>query len=270
MRRIAIENLRNVSQAGSTQMVLPWCQPLFGLRVRCRASAFYLHICSYERPHKPRPYRSLVICAITTGAITGVKAVILRITWGEAAEPVGREQMFLHDSNHPLCSLRTQHGIWQADREDLIRTNTPVGQAVVHYVIQVATCFIPEQAIEAGACENCHCVVSLTASFVADTGGKVFHNANCVVPERLNFHRLPMSRRDDPVADPCVHPGQLHARLAEIEQAGCVQLYSIAGAANMPVDDVSENWVKLLLNECRIAGICVVGANSFEEPQGRI
>jgi hypothetical protein len=77
----------------------------------------------------------LVICAITTDAIAGVKPVILRITWGEATEPVRRKQVFLHNRDDPLCSLRTQHRMWQADREDLIRTNTGVRWAAIHDVI---------------------------------------------------------------------------------------------------------------------------------------
>jgi hypothetical protein len=76
-----------------------------------------------------------VIRAVTGGAVTGVAAVIQRITWSEATEPVRRKQMFLHNSNDTLCSLRTQHGMWQADSKDLIRTDTSVGRAAVHDII---------------------------------------------------------------------------------------------------------------------------------------
>src|SRR5215469_3277344 len=112
-------------------MLLQRCQPFFGLLAGRIPSAVYLCIGSYERSKKPRQYCTLVISAVTARGVTGVAAAILRIAWGEAAEPVRREQMFPHNRHDPRCSFRTQHRIWQADGENLIRPNAWVRRTTI-------------------------------------------------------------------------------------------------------------------------------------------
>ena len=52
----------------------------------------------------------------------------------------------------------------------------------------------------------------------AEPMGKAFHDAQGVVPQRLDLDGLTVLRRDHPIADFDVHPGQLHARFAGGEQ----------------------------------------------------
>ena len=71
---------------------------------------------------------------------------------------------------------------------------------------------------------------------------RIGHDAQRVVPECIDLHRLEDAGGDHPVVHLGVHPGELHARLAGVEQAiggGDVDL--VAGAVDVPVDDVLED-----------------------------
>src|SRR2546426_5461145 len=131
----------------------------------------------------------------------------------------------------------------QAYCEYLIRTDTSVRWSAVNNVIQIAALLIPQQAIEAPFRESNHAVVSLPRGFITQTSSNVLHNANRVVPERLNFHRLAASWRNNPLANLRVHPGQLHAWLARVEQTSRIELYAEARSASMPGNDVVEDAI---------------------------
>jgi hypothetical protein len=54
-----------------------------------------------------------------------------------------------------------------------------------------------------------------------------------VQPKGLDLHGLADARRDDIVAELCVHPRQLHARDAGGNQSICVGLNAISRAASV-------------------------------------
>src|SRR5712691_9271970 len=114
-------------------------------------------------------------------------------------------------------AIRAEHRMRQAHSKDLIRTNAGVRRPAVDNVIQVTALFIPQQAIEAPLGEGGHAVVALPPWFVTDAPSKLLHDADCVVPERLDFDRLAAARRHNPIANLCVHPRQLNASLTGIE-----------------------------------------------------
>ena len=63
-----------------------------------------------------------------------------------------------------------------------------------------------------------------------------------VEPERLHLHRLADARRDHPVADLRVHPGQLHAGHAAGEQAVRRRRDAVARAALIAGEDRLDAW----------------------------
>jgi hypothetical protein len=52
----------------------------------------------------------------------------------------------------------------------------------------------------------------------AEPMGKAFHDAQGIVPQCLDLDGLAVPRRDHPIADFDIYPGQLHARFAGGEQ----------------------------------------------------
>ena len=100
-----------------------------------------------------------------------------------------------------------------ADREDLIGAQRRIGSTahVIHvdHVEQAAALPVPEALAKSG-----------------DTAGKadlVARDPERVQPERLDFDRFADARRDYPVADLGVHPGDLRARLTARQQAVAVK-----------------------------------------------
>src|SRR5439155_1206942 len=90
------------------------------------------------------------------------------------------------------------------------------------------------------------------------------------VPERLDFDGLAATRRDDPVADFGVHPGELDAWFARRKEAAGVYFDSIARAASVPGDDVGKHEIELVAHEVQIARVGQISASRFKEPQSGI
>ena len=96
--------------------------------------------------------------------------------------------------------------------------------------------------------------------------GKAFHDAQGVVLQRLDLDGLAVPRRDHPIADFDVHPGQLHARFAGGEQPVAVHANVVARAVHLPRDDVHEYIIEVIVDEFVIGGILQELAYGLEEP----
>src|SRR5882672_4122490 len=207
LRQIAIKKFRDVSQSGVAQVILCWLQPFGGLRTRGWRSAINFHVRGYERSNQPRPNGSLMIGAITLGWAAGVASVILRVARRETAQPIERQQILLNFVDYALRAVGRQHAVRQADGKDLIRTDRWIGRPVVHNVIETRVLFIPEKPVETLARNGCHPAIAFLFALVSKPAGEILHDAERIVPERLNLDWLPASRRHHPVADFGVHPG---------------------------------------------------------------
>jgi len=109
-----------------------------------------------------------------------------------------------------LCN----HRVRQTDRNYLVWSDRRVSSFTVYHIVKTTRLFIPKQLVETSARFVSHRAVLLLCVWLIESCGEVFHDAQGVVPKRLNLNRLSMTRRDYPVADFRIHPGQLHARLA--------------------------------------------------------
>src|SRR6185295_16250127 len=88
MRRVSLEDFRNVPQAGVGQVLLQRRQPKFSLPAGGFAPAVNLYICGDERTHQPRPDGALMVCAVAAGAIASVTAAVMRVARSKTAEAV--------------------------------------------------------------------------------------------------------------------------------------------------------------------------------------
>src|SRR2546426_599644 len=96
---------------------------------------------------------------------------------------------------------------------------------------------------------------------------QLLHDTQSVVPQRLNLDRLARPRGDDPIADLGVHPGELNTRLTAGEQSIFSSANAISRALDMPIDDVLQTSVQMILNEGTVAAILQQRPYSLEEPQ---
>ena len=112
-----------------------------------------------------------------------------------------------------------------------------------------------------------HSIEALAPDFIAKARGEIFHDAQRVVPQRLNLHRLADARRHYPVADFGVHPGELHARFAGSQQpVAFFHVDAVARSLHVPLDDLQQHRIKLPGNGQVGCGFGV-GAYSFEIPE---
>ena len=95
------------------------------------------------------------------------------------------------------------------------------------------------------------------------------HEAQRVVPERLNLHRLTAPRRDDPSIHLRIHPGELIALCRCGDQTILVHVDAEVRSAHMMLDDRFENRKQVFENR-GIAADRHVARDRMEVPQRRI
>src|SRR5215472_12713651 len=100
--------------------------------------------------------------------------------------------MLPHRAYYELGPFWAEHRIRKADGEDLIGTDTGARLSPIHDVKKIVALFVPEQAIEAPFCERSHTAVMFPTGFLTELLCEIFHDAQRVVPQGLNFDRLPV------------------------------------------------------------------------------
>ena len=158
----------------------------------------------------------------------------------ERAQPVGRQQMppagFNDAKPDRIDDERTMR---QADGKDLVRTDAVVvAIRSVDHVVQ-ALSVGPHEPCEAGPCDG---GLGRERVRLAQHRGEFRHDAQRIVPQRVDLHRLADARRHHPIAHLGVHPGELHAGLAGPQQAiRRIHSDAVARAAPMPGDHVGKH-----------------------------
>src|ERR1700757_212641 len=178
--------------------------------------------------------------------------------------------MLLNFFHYPPRPFRRQHAVRKADCEYLIRTDRWVWWSAVGDIVEAPGLLIPEEAVEAPAGDVSHIAVPPCAGLVAKPLSQVIHDAEGVVPQRLNLNRLSPPRCHHPIPDLCVHPGKLPPLLAGVEQAAGVYLNAITCPAYVPIDDVRKNRIELLADEIEVSGISQISAGCLKEPEAGI
>src|SRR6185369_13873949 len=247
-------------------MIMQGLQPFCRLLASRGARSVHFHIRSDEWSDQPRPHRSLVICAIAFNRASLVASAILRIAGRESTQTVRREQMFANFLDYASRAVWRQHGEGQTDSKNLIGADGGVREVAVNHVIKTALFLVPEQAVEGPVRHGRHVAVAFLGSIVSKSEGEYFHDAERVVPKRLDLYWLAPTRSHNPVAHFGVHPGELNAGFAGGQQAAGIDFDSVTGAAGVPGNNVGEHGIEFSADELFVSGIGTVGAGSLEEP----
>ena len=103
-----------------------------------------------------------------------------------------------------------------------------------------------------------------------DLCGHIFHGAERVKPQSLNLDGLAVSRRDDPVTDLGIHPGELNSRIAGLDQPIGIHLDAVASSPYVPFDNIRHDGIEVISHERIICGVLQQRAHGFEVPERRV
>src|SRR6185369_7525486 len=123
LRCVTVVDLRDVSKSTIRKMAFQRFEPFSPLTSCNLTSLINLYVCGDEGSHQPRPHCALMVGAITLEGSAGVSTTILRVAGRQAAQAIRCEQMLLNLLYHLLRAFRGQHGVRQADRQDLVGTD---------------------------------------------------------------------------------------------------------------------------------------------------
>src|SRR5690242_7552729 len=94
-----------------------------------------------------------------------------------------------------------------------------------------------------------------------------FQKPQGVVPKGIDFDRLASPRRDNPVTDLGVHPGELISLLSLAQEAVArIDADAEARAAAMMLDNVEQRWQKQTQGD-EILGVSKIAVQGVEKPQ---
>ena len=112
--------------------------------------------------------------------------------------------------------------------------------------------------------------VAVTRGRGTDAWRPLCHQSQRAIPQRVDLDWLADARRDDPIADLGIHPGQLHTHHTRAEQAiACVNTNIVAGAFDVPINDRFEDEEKFLEQRCVLRRL-QVAINRVEIPERRV
>src|SRR5947209_5707469 len=130
----------------------------------------------------------------------------------------------------------------QRDGQQLVRSaGGVVAFLSIDYVVEVASFGIPETRVERLPRSLC-----LSRQAICRSGSKlrpepVSHEAQRVIPQCVDLHRLAPPGRHDPVANLGIHPGELIAWLSLPEQTvRWINANAEASAAQVEFDDLLQ------------------------------
>ena len=247
MWRIAVVDLGDVAQAVLGGFGFENLEAAAAVSEGLGGAAVDAQISREIRAEEPGPNGALVIGGVAFVGSALVFADVAGVARGESAEAVVSKEIAFDDAEDGEREVRGQDRIRQADGEDLIRTDGGVGSVGSESVAKAIRGGIPELGAEVGD--------GAVARF-----GVFGEQGESVDPEGVDLDGFAVARRDGPIADTGVHPGELRAGVAGGEQAvGWVHADLMVRAAHVPIEDVAQGGSELV----------VIGqlTNGFEEPE---
>ena len=194
-----------------------------------------------------------------------VAPLVVRVSGSKAAQSQTREQVTRASVNHGALLLGIERAARQGDGQELVWPQRCIvsPRAVNH--VKAATHGRAPEAPEVRSRLRRH--VFILGRGLVDGARKFRRAQERVVPERVHLHGLADSRRHHPVPGLGVHPRQLHARFARVEEpVRRVDVDVVAGAAQVPVDNFRQQGEKASQQLPVVRG-GVVLAYGFEEPE---
>ena len=268
MRRIAVEDFADRTEAGVTQVAgqrrkQGKCGGRIAVDAPMRAG---------QRTQQPAPRCALVIYGVAPFRAAGITTAIGGVARTQRAQAKRCPQLTQADIDDRAALRRGQQWVTEGNGKDLIRTQAGVILSIgrVDDVVEIAAGCIPETPIELlGVGIRAVAVVTRHCRFV-ETLSEAGHDAQRMLPQRIDLDRLADARRDDLGADLGVHPGQLHPIDAGLQQPVLwINLDVVARAAFVPRDDVLERRPQCG-REIQVAARYEVFLHGIEQPQRRI
>src|SRR5688572_6966944 len=146
MRRVAVEDLGDAADAALLpQVAQQWLDANSQLASRLRREAVDVDDRVGVGAEQPGPDRPLMVDAVAVERITGVVSVVAIFTRCQRTRPDCSEQPVLDDSQDRLTHLATKGTIRQTEREQLIRPEARIADAVrSDDVVEIAVLRAPE------------------------------------------------------------------------------------------------------------------------------
>src|SRR5688572_8097834 len=154
--------------------------------------------------------------------------------------------------------------------KDLIWPDRSITIVAGYDIIKAFSFSIPKLTVKAHLGDISHCRKSLFPISVFEAGSKLGHYPQSIEPKRLYLDRLPSSRRNNPIADLCVHPCELDACAAGIKQTVGINVYIVPRTPNVPFDDVYQFFVKKVAYELSVLRFLQIRSRGFEKPKRRV
>src|SRR5712692_532997 len=195
-----------MAQSGVADVPAEAGEPLRRLLASLRGGTLHFERSGDEGPHEPRPDRALVIATGAAGCVACAAPAVLRVVWRQAAQAVWGEQIAFDRGNDALSACIRKHGVGKTDRENLIGAHRTVALSAVNDIVETASRLMPEHPIKTRMGMGGHRTVPLLMSRITKRLREVFHDAQGVVPQGLDFNGLAVSRRYHPIAHPGIHP----------------------------------------------------------------
>src|SRR5947209_14548337 len=198
--RIGVEDLGDRADPKVAEMVGERRQE----RQRGRGVAVGLEVGEREGAEKPGPDRALMVRTVACALIAAVVAPIVGIARSEATQPERRQEVARAGVDDALLALRSQRALEERDGENLVWPERGVVPSrSIEYVVAAVEVVVPEPS-ESRLHPLGERVPRRRRS--AQALGEPRHRPERVVPEGVDLDRFAGTWRDDPVADPRVHP----------------------------------------------------------------
>src|SRR5688500_6903692 len=95
----------------------------------------------------------------------------------------------------------------EADGNNLVGSNGTIAMFSVYNIVQTVTVFVPKLSDETRLCAFGQLRILALVIFFSKFTRQMFHYSQRVIPQRLSFYGLAMSRSHYPVAHLRIHPG---------------------------------------------------------------
>src|SRR5271154_3076373 len=221
-----------------------------------------------ERTDEPGPNRALVVSGVAVAEIAVVFGLEVAFARTEGPKTKRCEQFGLHAFHDWRPLLFVEYREIERDGKDLIGAKLRIVTVfAVDDVVEIAAALVPEAFLEGTAATVGVLLHFSGLVFVTRLIEPGFQEAKRVIPERVDLHRLPAARGDDPVANFGIHPRELVTFGALTQQTvGGIDANAEVGALQMVFgnfDELRQNLrkKKLIVAERKIAG------QGVKEPQ---
>src|SRR5262249_15533673 len=215
------------------------------------------------------PDRPLMISRVAGAQVAVVCRLIVGGPWRERAQTERGQEPFGGHIEHGYPFFLVEDRVLKREREQLVgAAGRVVSVLAINHVVEIAALRVPESLIERlakffGPLDERFRLWFVCAALFAHPFGQ---QPERVVPESVDLDGFAAARRDHPIADLGVHPGELVTRRALSQQAVArINADAEPRAPKVKADDVPQG-VKDQPQSLAVAGRMEVTIERMKEP----